>query len=147
MKSGKQRRAELDAKKQKRRDETAAEETRRHLARQARELSHHVVVDGTKLAPYGSYGGPLFVTRGYYLDQPFVCQGCGKEEVWTARQQKWWYEVAKGSVWTTARFCRACRRRERERRADARRVHLDGLEKKRKNTPPAPADGTGASAP
>ncbi|WLD14561.1 zinc-ribbon domain containing protein [Planctellipticum variicoloris] len=58
------------------------------------------------------------VERGYYLDQPFTCVDCGKDEVWTATQQKWWYEVAKGDVFTTARRCRICRRRDRERRTE-----------------------------
>lgn len=31
----------------------------------------------------------------YYVDKPFQCIDCGKEEVWTAEQQKWFYEVAK----------------------------------------------------
>jgi len=54
----------------------------------------------------------------------------GREEVWTARQQKWWYEVAKGFVYSDAKLCRACRRRERDRRAEARRVHQEGLGRK-----------------
>ena len=51
--------------------------------------------------------------RGHYVDEPFVCQGCGTSQIWTAAQQKWWYEVAKGSVFSTARLCRSCRQQER----------------------------------
>jgi hypothetical protein len=40
--------------------------------------------------------------------------------------------VAKGGLWTTARSCRPCRRRERERRGEARRTHLEGVAKKQK---------------
>ena len=65
-----------------------------------------------------------------YLDKTFTCVDCGLEQVWTATQQKWWYEVAKGDVFTTATRCRACRRRERTRKAEARRVHLEGLARK-----------------
>lgn len=85
------------------------------------------------LKPYRtySYSDPDFVGRGFYTDKPFACADCGTEEIWTAWQQKWWYEVAKGDVFTTARRCRLCRRRERERRTEARRVHLDGLARKR----------------
>lgn len=131
VKSSKQQRLDLDAKRKIRRKKAAEEEAQRQLARrlarQAREASLGLAVDRSKLAPDGSYSVPGFVSRGYYLDQPFRCQGCGKKEVWTAPQQKWWYEVAKGNVWTTARFCRACRRRERDRRSEARRVHLAGV--------------------
>lgn len=141
VKSGKQRRIELDAKRQVRRKKAAAEEAHRQLARQEREAALQeqkaalgVAVDRSKLAPDGSDDVPESVMRGYYLDQPFTCQGCGKEEVWTAPQQKWWYEVAKGNVWTTARLCRSCRRGERERRSKARRAHLDGVARKQQRS-------------
>ena len=78
------------------------------------------------LAPDGSRGQPDFVTRGYYLDRPFQCRDCGEQEIWTATQQKWWYEIAKGGVWTDPRRCRPCRRRERERVAEQRRVSEEG---------------------
>jgi hypothetical protein len=93
-----------------------------------------VRVNIAALAPYNSYGDPEFVTRGYYQDVPFTCSGCGATQVWTAGQQKWWYEVAKGDINSTARLCRPCRRREQARRAEARRVHLEGLVRKRKRS-------------
>jgi len=49
----------------------------------------------------------------YYVDQPFACRDCGKEEVWTAAQLKWYYEVAKGPVEARAIRCRACRKNRR----------------------------------
>jgi len=132
MKSGKQRRSELQAKKTARKAKQAAEQAAANRAAREREAARGVPVDASALAPKNSYGAPDFVRRGYYLDKPFVCQGCGKDEVWTAAQQKWWYEVAKGYVYSEARLCRACRRRERERRAEARRVHQEGLARKRR---------------
>ncbi|HZY89953.1 MAG TPA: zinc-ribbon domain containing protein [Gemmataceae bacterium] len=131
MKSGKQRRAELDARKKVRAAKSAAERAVAARAALARAAAGGAPVNREALAPHNSYGEPDFVTRGLYLDRPFGCIDCGKAEVWTARQQKWWYEVAKGEVFTTARRCRACRRRERERRAEARRVHLEGLARER----------------
>lgn len=89
-----------------------------------------VPVNVSALAPYNSYGTPDFVARGYYLDVPFTCAGCGSQEIWRAAQQKWWYEVAKGFVYSTARHCRRCRRREQARRAAARKTHLDGLRRR-----------------
>ena len=87
-------------------------------------------VNEALLAPYNSYGAPEFVYRGFYRDLPFTCKDCGAEEVWRATQQKWWYEVAKGYVDSTATRCRACRRKERERKNAARTVHLDGIRRK-----------------
>lgn len=84
-----------------------------------------------RLAPYNSYGVPPFVARGCYVDTPFECAVCRKQEIWRATQQKWWYEVAKGHVESRARLCNGCRRAERERREEARRVHQNGVAKKR----------------
>lgn len=132
MKSGKQRRQEIKAKRAVRK--TLARELAKQLAAEPPTIPPGVAggvgVDKTALAPDSSYGVPEFVSRGYYVDLPFACKDCGKAEVWTASQQKWWYEVAKGGVWTTARRCRPCRHKERERREEARRVHLEGLARK-----------------
>ena len=91
-------------------------------------------VNDALLAPNNSYGAPQFVYRGYYLDLPFTCQGCGKEEVWSATQQKWWYEVAKGFAYSTAKLCRTCRREVRARSDESRRLHLEGMARKNKRT-------------
>jgi hypothetical protein len=83
-----------------------------------------------------SYHHTDFAKRGYYLDQPFQCQDCGVQEVWTAHQQKWWYEIAKGGVWTVSSRCRSCRRREREHQITARKIHLEGVAKKGRKPSP-----------
>jgi Probable zinc-ribbon domain len=124
MKSGKQRRAELKARRAGRRAQAAVRPAKRASGRL-------VPVNEAALAPYSSYGAPDFVMRGYYLDRPFKCAGCGADEIWTGTQQKWWYEVAKGYVYSAAKLCRACRRREQARRAEAKRVHLEGLARKK----------------
>ena len=74
---------------------------------------------------------PDFVYRGHYLDKPFTCAGCGKEEIWTATQQKWWYEVAKGFVYSIAKLCRNCRRQVQAQKNESRRVHLEGIARKK----------------
>jgi hypothetical protein len=56
--------------------------------------------------------------------------------VWTAACQKWWYEVAKGNIFTQAALCSSCRRADKGRKAEARRVHLEGLARKRERTKP-----------
>jgi hypothetical protein len=91
-----------------------------------------VRVNVDALAPNNSYGAPDFARRGYYEDIPFTCSGCGASQVWTAWQQKWWYEVAQGYVYSQAKYCRSCRKREQVRRAEARRVHLEGVARKHK---------------
>jgi hypothetical protein len=68
-----------------------------------------IIANASQQAPNNSYSG-----RSFYQDEPFVCADCGKSEVWTARQQQWWYEVAKGSIYSTAKRCRECRKRRRE---------------------------------
>jgi len=93
MKNGKQRRVEIMARRKK------LAISRKAMAK-AVELRHapyrFVPVNEELLAPNNSYGASDFVRRGYYVDTPFRCGDCGKEEVWTGTQQKWWYEVAKG---------------------------------------------------
>src|ERR1700687_4130070 len=113
MKSGKQRRAELQAKKDARAPKPAAETPAKQAALRHAEAewaaSQGAPLNRSALALTSSYSGYSyidFVARGYYLDVPFTCQDCGKDEIWTATQQKWWYEVAKGDVNSTARRCR-----------------------------------------
>jgi len=121
VKSNKQRRAEIQARRKVRAKEEAARQASKRRGLTELDVTQLAPVDASKLVPYNSYVDPEFVSRGFYLDQAFICQGCGAEQVWTARQQKWWYEIAKGSVWSIARLCRPCRRRERESRAAAQR--------------------------
>jgi len=111
-----------------------SQERAREQARARRELAKkHVLVNPENLHPTNSYGTPDFVKRGYYVDMAFNCKFCGAAQVWSETQQKWWYESAKGDVWTKAVLCRPCRKREQARRAAAREVHLAGLAAKRKN--------------
>ena len=65
------------------------------------------VVDKVKRASYQfAFGQEV---PDFYLDLPFTCRDCGSKEIWTAKQQKWWYEVAQGSIYSRAIRCRACR--------------------------------------
>jgi len=87
-----------------------------------------VATDPTQLAHNNTYGRlPRF-----YVDRVVICRTCGTEEVWPAGRQKWWYETAKGNIYTDAVYCRACRAAMKERKAAARKTHLDGLAAKRK---------------
>jgi hypothetical protein len=92
----------------------------------------HLLVNPLKLGRNVSYGIPDFVDRGFYVDRPFDCKDCGIGQVWSEAQQKWWYEFAKGDLWTVAVMCRPCRRREQARKAAARKAHLGGLARKKR---------------
>ena len=116
------------------REAEVAQERAREMAAAKRELAKsHVLVNPQNLRPTNSHGRPDFVKRGHYVDMPFNCKSCGVPQVWTEFQQKWWYESAKGDVWTKAVLCRNCRKREQARRAAAREVHLAGLAAKGKH--------------
>jgi hypothetical protein len=117
----------------------AAAVTRKRLLKasqlEAKRLAGRVVVNTANLRANKSYGTPDFVARGYYLDFPFKCKDCGISEVWSPTQQRWWYETAKGDVWTVATRCRLCRQRERARRSAAREVAETGMARKRSMKP------------
>ena len=119
-KSNKQKRQELKEARRSRAEKQAKRIRTKTLPANA------IAVDHSQLAPNNSYSLP----PDFYVDRPFTCRDCGKQEVWTAEQQKWWCEVAKGSVWSTAIRCRPCRKIERDRKAEARRVHLEGVRRK-----------------
>jgi hypothetical protein len=63
-----------------------------------------VSADHSKLSHINTYGS----LPEFYLDQPFTCQRCGKREIWKARDQKWYYEEAKGHIDARAVECHDC---------------------------------------
>jgi hypothetical protein len=124
FKSGKQRRAEIVAR---RRKGNPAVEWIDPLLNKDNWPKGAVAANHESLAHNNTYG----LLPRYYVDKPFKCRDCGIEEVWRATQQKWYYEVAKGHIDATAVRCRACRRIELERKAKARADSLPGLIAKR----------------
>ena len=121
--------AKPTGKKAKEKDELAEED--RKLSRRALELGL-VPINRAKLHSRSVMGCLGVRTLGgrFYLDHEFECKDCGKTEVWTGRQQKWWYEVARGEMEQVAVRCRSCRQKENRRKEEARRVHLEGLERR-----------------
>ena len=93
--SGKGRRLRIDSQRKSKRDAT-----KNALPEDA------VIADLSQQVPNNSYGAPVL----FYVDKPFTCIDCGKNEIWTAQQQQWYYEVAKGSLYATAVRCRSCRK-------------------------------------
>jgi predicted RNA-binding Zn-ribbon protein involved in translation (DUF1610 family) len=76
--------------------------------------------DSAKLQHINTYGK----LPEFYLDKPFTCRDCGKEEIWRAADQKWYYEEAKGHVVATAVRCHDCRK--------ARQAKPEQIKKSRK---------------
>ena len=83
-------------------------------------------VDAAKLNMGNTYSSP----PEYYYDIEFTCVDCGIEQIWTAAQQKRWYEEAGGYFFAVAIRCRTCRQKERDRKKEARKTHLEGLQNK-----------------
>jgi len=66
--------------------------------------------DQSKLDHINTYGWlPKF-----YIDKPFRCRDCGKEEIWKAADQKWYYEEVKAHMHATAVRCHDCRKARKE---------------------------------
>jgi hypothetical protein len=137
MSSNKQKREQLAAKKLRklqRKQDAETRETSRTIDFEgiARGLAP---IDRSKLRSASimpSWGIPTF--RGkYYLDYRFNCKDCGKTEVWTGAQQKWWHEEIGGNIEQIAVRCRDCRMKERLRKEEARHVHMAGIAAKGKN--------------
>jgi hypothetical protein len=64
-----------------------------------------VAADPSKLSHINTYGS----LPDFYVDRPFTCRQCGKRELWKAKDQKWYYEEAKGHMDAVAVECHACR--------------------------------------
>lgn len=127
MKSNKQKRKEIKEKRLKKAQKSAKD---------VDVYSNKNIPDGAILANkevlvlYND--GPFPVYPVFYIDRAFICKDCGSHEIWTAKQQKWWYEIAGGKLEQIAVRCRPCRKKENERKAKARKTHLEGLAKKNK---------------
>jgi hypothetical protein len=123
MKSGKQRKEEIKAKRLERLARYVEVEKNSPLT--AIRFGA-VAADHTRLGPHNSYDA----LPDFYMDCAFVCKDCGSHELWTAKQQKWWYEIAKGPFGSRAVRCKPCRVIERARADEARRVSLEGVQRK-----------------
>jgi len=122
MKSGKQRRAEIRA----RRIQRAIQQQVNCRDPRVTPPQGAVAADPPQLAHNNTWASlPRF-----YIDRAFSCRDCNQAQVWTAKQQKWWYEVAKGNIYSQAVRCRPCRRIEQARVAEVRRIAEEGIKRK-----------------
>jgi hypothetical protein len=81
---------------------------------QQKEHPSAIAADPGKLDHINTYGS----LPEFYLDAPFVCRICGKREIWRARDQKWYYEEAKGHIDAIAVECHSCRKAKKNRGAN-----------------------------
>src|SRR5258705_13351323 len=53
--------------------------------------------------------------RHWYVDATFLCRDCGNEFVFTANEQRFWYEEKRFWIDSLPRRCAACRKEQRTR--------------------------------
>jgi len=111
MKSNKQRKVELKDQKLKKRK-----------GKKALVPIHAVAADPAKLSHNNTYDPfPL-----YYNDITYTCRACGEAAAWTAEQQKWWYEEAKGHIHSRAVHCKDCRAKIQAEKK-AQQLHIEAM--------------------
>ena len=64
----------------------------------------------------GGWGPP----PAYFQNVQFTCTDCGAPQTWKAEDQQWYYETTGAPCYSTAVRCRACRKKEQIRKAEAR---------------------------
>jgi hypothetical protein len=52
--------------------------------------------------------GAGYSTKFFYQDIHYTCAGCGRPGIWTAQQQKRYYEVQKGNIYNAPKWCYEC---------------------------------------
>jgi len=72
-----------------------------------------LMADHSKLSHINTYGR----LPDSYLDRPFTCRKCGKREIWKAKDQKRYYEEAKGHIEAVAVECHDCRQCKKQGRS------------------------------
>jgi transcription elongation factor Elf1 len=120
------RRKEMREKKLKRR--------RRRLEAQGRMVNGVEVPDGAIPADISKQAPAGYSSRYYYRDKEFTCVECGAVEVWTAKDQKWYFEVIKAHPASEAIRCSKCRKKRRINKAEQRRHMEEVAEKSKKRT-------------
>lgn len=119
MKSGKQRRFEIKEKRRKKAKENAGIDTFSKITNRPKNA---IVANKDELSHNNTYGLlPLF-----YVDKAYKCIDCESHEIWTAKQQKWWYETAKGHIDSTAVRCRRCRNSIKEQKLEQKK-HMEEM--------------------
>ena len=112
MSSNKQKKAEL-RRRQQRRTELERLDELREARSEGRLINNEIIVPrGAVIADTTRQRScsAIWTPKLWYEDMPFVCRDCGRKEVWTAEQQKWWYEHCQGNLESIAIRCGSCRK-------------------------------------
>lgn len=91
----------------------------------ASQRGKRIRADVSKQTPHNSYSPKL-----HYEDIRFSCRDCGVDCVWTAEQQRLWYEQWGGKIQSTAIRCRACREKLRRQKLE-QKTHMYEIAHKR----------------
>jgi hypothetical protein len=78
--------------------------------RRATEKGGPVLVDFDQIEPFAVADLPAFIARGAYEDVDLVCADCGYAFVWTADDQKFWFEEMKSPIHKALTRCTRCLR-------------------------------------
>jgi transcription elongation factor Elf1 len=94
------------------------------------------MVDGVEV-PNGAIAADLsqqtpsfFQVRRFYRDKKFTCIDCGASEVWTAEEQKWYFEEIKAHPASKPVRCAECRKKRRQEK-EAQRRHMEEVDEGR----------------
>lgn len=116
MNSNKQKKKQLKAKRKQRAEQIKY--------RRLNNLGYgRVRADHSKLAHINSYGG----LPDYYEGKDFTCRDCGIDEIWSAKQQKFYYEECKGHIDARAVRCNACRNKIKQAKK-LQQTHMQDME-------------------
>ncbi len=135
MKSSKQRRAEIREKR--------SQKIKQNQQKPAREYVYFDDLAGLDFSGVVIPAGAIAVNPAslimsstfayipaFYQDILFQCVQCDDRQIWTAKAQRWWYEIAQGDIESTAKYCRSCRLKKREQAKISKKIHFSGLVKK-----------------
>jgi hypothetical protein len=87
-----------------------------------------IAADLSEQAPSNSCSPTLF-----YRDIEFKCADCGTDEVWTAKNQKWYFEVLKRPIYGGPKRCAACRKKFRAMKLDQQRRMAESERRKKES--------------
>lgn len=91
-----------------------------------------IVANPSKQARNNSYSPPTF-----YEDCRFNCIDCGATELWTAEQQRVYFEEWKKSIYHRPVRCGVCRNQRKVQILENNQKTLEGLKQKTPQNPPS----------
>lgn len=100
--------------------------------KQRKNRSGRITANPSKQAKNNSYSPPTF-----YENRQFTCIDCGVTEIWTAEQQRVYFEEWKKSIYHRPVRCGACRKQRRVQIIENNRKTLLGLKKRAERAQPA----------